>query len=61
MAWGGGGVGPGVCVSCLCGREPVRRDLLERPVAAAALLVLLGAQMCPAAQQCPQLSCQGRG
>ena len=48
-----------MCVSCLCGREPV---LSRSAGAAAAALVVLGAQMCPAAaQQCPLLSCQGRG
>ena len=57
------GGGPGVCVcraSSAGGNRSCRDLLLERPVSAAALLVLLSAQMCPAAQ-CPQLSCQGRG
>ena len=55
----GGGMARCMCVSCLCGREPV---LSRSAGAAAAALLVLGAQMCPAAaQQCPQLSCQGRG
>ena len=37
-----------MCVSCLCGREPV---LSRSAGAAAAALLVLGAQMCPAAAQ----------